>query len=216
MFGRRARSGRSRPWEGTSGRPSSGNGASSLHLFWATPTGRWRSVAATIEVVEPPAVPDLHFWALQASFVDASGASAGAGHLGLQHHTPHPGATAVNWGGYGGDGAILDGSRSSLPSATANPHTRDFDWASARPYRLRIEVVGPAPDGRRTAFRGSVEDLATGTVTVVRDLWAHGDHLGSPMVWSEVFARATRHRRPCGGRSSSWSPTTAPSCRRRA
>ena len=46
------------------------------------------------------------------------------------------------------DGRELDGSASSLPSATGNPNTRDFDWRPETPYRLRIEraeAVGRPP-----------------------------------------------------------------------
>jgi hypothetical protein len=182
------------PWPGVAGRPPSGNGASSFHLFWVMPAGHWAAVEATLEVLEPPTQPDLHFWALQAGFAGPEG-SAGAGHLGLQWCPPRP-FRAVNWGGYGAGGGILDGSPSTLPSRTGNPHTRDLDWSPATPYRLRIEHVGRAPDGRRHAFRGSVEDLATGQAVVVRELWAAGDRLERAMVWSEVFA-------PCDG------PTTA-------
>jgi hypothetical protein len=142
----------------------------------------------TLEVTEPPVGDELRFWALQASFVDRGGRRVGAGHLGLQRHAPHPGGAAVNWGGYAEGGAILEGSGSALPSTTGNPHTRDLAWTARRPYRLRIEAVGTAPDGRRGAFRGSVRDLVTGQLTVVRDLWAMGDRLDAPMVWSEVFA----------------------------
>jgi hypothetical protein len=47
---------------------------------------------------------------------------------------------------------------------------------------------GPAPDGLHP-WAGDVTDLAGGTTTLVRELWAAGTHLAGPMVWSEVFAR---------------------------
>jgi hypothetical protein len=123
-----------------------------------------------------PAVPDLYFWALQASFVDGAGRRHGAGHVGLQWHRPHPGARAVNWGGYGPGGSILDGSTSALPSATGNPNTRDFWWEPGQPYPLAIER---AADG----WAASVGGIR------VRTLHAGGDRLDGLLVWSEVFAR---------------------------
>lgn len=173
-------------WDGTVGTPRSSNRASSLHLIWEAPRGPWTAVEAVLEVVEPPSVRALHFWALQVSFAGTSGDGGGA-HLGLQWFEPHPGGTAVNWGGYRPGGGELDGSASALPSAPRNVNTRDYAWEPGRAYRLRVEHAGPAPGGA-TAWRGSVTDLARDEVTVVRDLWAAGDHLRAPMVWSEVFA----------------------------
>lgn len=171
-------------FDGTRGRPRSANGASSSHLVWLVPPGRWSEAEAGLEVVEVPAVPALVFWALQASFVDGSegGRRHGAGHLGLQWYPAHPGSTAVNWGGYGPDGRELRGSASALPSATGNPNTRDLAWRPARPYRLRI---APAPDG---GWRGTVVDASSGVETTIRDLHAGGTHLDGLVVWSEVFA----------------------------
>lgn len=173
-------------WDGTVGTPRSSNRASSLHLIWDPPPGRWTAVDVVLEVVEPPAVRALHFWALQVSVAGPAGDGGGA-HLGLQWFEPHPGATAVNWGGYRPGGGELDGSTSALPSTPGNVNTRDYPWVPGRAYRLRVEHAGPGPGGA-TAWRGSVTDLVRGEVTVVRDLWAVGDHLRSPMVWSEVFA----------------------------
>ena len=105
-------------WDGTTGPPRSSNAASSFHLQWvvgAPPAGRsWVSVEAVLEVLVPPAVPALSFWALQASFADR-GRHHGAGHLGLQWYPPHPDSTAVNWGGYDAGGHELSGS--SVPPA---------------------------------------------------------------------------------------------------
>ena len=90
-------------WTGATGRPRSGNGASSFHLFWDVPPGPWVEAAATLVVADPPTVPKLYFWALQVSFEDR-GRGGGGAHLGLQWHAQHPGNTAVNWGGYGTNG----------------------------------------------------------------------------------------------------------------
>lgn len=170
-------------WDGTSGRPRSANGASSFHLFWEVPAGDWVGAEATFEVVEPPRVAQLYFWALQVNFLQGSRAAGGA-HFGLQWFPPHPGSTAVNWGGYGPAGGELDGSVSPLPSAPGNPNTRDYVWHPHRPYRYRIHPT-PAATG---AWRGEVVDLTTGETTVVRDLFVAADRIASPMVWSEVFA----------------------------
>jgi hypothetical protein len=178
-------------WDGTTGAPRSANSASSFHLSWqvdgqAAPRP-WVEVSAVLEIVEAPRVPALVFWALQASFVDR-GRAGGAGHLGLQWYPAHPGSTAVNWGGYDAGGAELRGSASAQPSATGNVNTRDLAWSPGVAYRLRIaRSPDPAP-GRLVAWRGQVEDTRDGAVVVVRDLWASGDALADPVVWSEVFA----------------------------
>ena len=165
----------------TSGPPTSSNGASSFHLYWDVPPEPLAEVSATIEVVEPPSVDQLYFWALQASF--ESGASRrGGAHFGLQHHPAYPGAGAVNWGGYAAGGGELDGSGSRLPSALDNRNTRTYPWNAHRPYRYRIHR---SPE---RGWRGTVTDLETGAETVVRDLWVDADHLINPMVWTEAFA----------------------------
>jgi hypothetical protein len=174
-------------WDGTTGRPPSGNGASSFHLQWIVPDGAWTVAEATVEVEQPPSVPKLYFWAMQVSF-DERGRHGGAGHIGLQWHRDHPNGTAVNWGGYAASGGELSGSRSALPSATGNVNTRDYDWRPRRPYRLRVSPSPePAPRGM-TGWRGEVIDLEAGVVTHIRDLWAPGSTLTDPIVWSEVFA----------------------------
>ncbi len=158
-----------------------------MHLWWELP-GRLVEVAATLEVVVPPTVPRLYFWALQVGFDDGR-RHRGAAHLGLQAHPAHPAAAAVNWGGYraaGDGGGELAGSASPLASATDNPNTRDFPWSAQRRYRLRIL----RPDERDPPrWRGEVVDLVTGMVTVVRDLDVPARFLVQPVVWSEVFAR---------------------------
>lgn len=56
-------------------------------------------VSAVLEVVVPPAVDSLYFWALQVDFIDGP-VHRGGGHTGLQWYGRFPGSTAVNWGGY--------------------------------------------------------------------------------------------------------------------
>jgi hypothetical protein len=171
------------------GEPLSGNGASSFHLWWELPYGeRLTEVSATLEIVEPPTIDRLYFWALQTSFVKPGG---GGAHLGLQHHPRFPGRTAVNWGGYApsGDGALLQGTPSRLPSTPGDVNTRDFSWSPHRPYRL---TIGRSPDQAPPglfAWRGSIEDLHTGEITVVRDLFSPGEFLRGPVAWTESFAR---------------------------
>ncbi len=93
-------------FDGTTGRPTSSNGASSFHLFWEVGGGPWTAAEAVLEVVDPPTVPELHFWALQVSFT-GGGRGGGGAHLGLQWFPIHPGSTAVNWGGYAAGGGEL-------------------------------------------------------------------------------------------------------------
>lgn len=165
-----------------SGPPTSSNGASSCHLYWDGPPRPLREVSVTVEVIERPSVPKLFFWALQVNFERADGSRTGGAHFGLQFHPSYRDDGAVNWGGYRSGGGVLDGSASLLPSALGNEHTRDFQWETGRPYRYRI---APSPE---RGWRGSITDLLSGEETVVRDLWAEGDRLVSPMVWTEAFA----------------------------
>lgn len=163
------------------GLPTSSNRASSFHLFWDVPPEPLAEVGATIEVIEPPTVERLYFWAVQASF-SHDGLEHGGAHFGLQHHPSYPEAGAVNWGGYAAGGGELAGSESELPSALGNANTRTYRWHPHRRYRYRIF---PSP---QRGWRGSVTDLTTGVETVVRDLWVDGDSIVRPMVWTESFA----------------------------
>ena len=175
------------PFDGTSGHPPSGNGASSFHLFGELPAGQWVGAEVVLEVLEPPSIEALYFWALQVNFMDG-GRETGGAHFGLQWFSAHPENAAVNWGGYAAGGGELSGSTSLLPSRANNVNTRDFLWVAGQAYRYRI-IACPAggPKGI-TAWRGSITDLDSGHETVVRDLWAAGDHIAGPMMWSEVFA----------------------------
>ncbi|MCP3988554.1 MAG: hypothetical protein GY724_05755 [Actinomycetia bacterium] len=165
----------------TVGPPTSSNGASSFHVFWELAPKPLVEVAATIEVIEPPTVDKLYFWALQANF-QGDQVRRGGAHFGLQFHPAYPGRGAVNWGGYHHGGGELDGSVSALPSTLDNINTRDYPWVPGRPYRYRIYR---SPE---RGWRGSITDLVTGTETVVRDLWIEADSMISPMVWTEAFA----------------------------
>lgn len=138
-----------------------------------------------VEILVPPAVPSLYFWALQVSFAGTLAGTGGGAHLGLQWNDRHPGRGAVNWGGYEPGGGLLRGTVSDLPSAPRDPNTRDYPWQPQRPYRLRVS----ASPGFPGHWQGEVTDLVTGDVTVVRHLEAGGDRLESVVVWSEVFAR---------------------------
>lgn len=166
--------------ERVSGPPPSGNGASSFHLSWDVPPEPLAEVSATIEVIEPPTVPKLMFWAIQASFSDGQ-RRFGAAHFGLQYHPAYPASGAVNWGGYHRAGGELDGSVSLLPSTLGNRNTRDYQWRPGAPYRYRI---ARSPEH---GWRGSIIDLDRGDELAVRDLWVDGESLVSPMVWTEAF-----------------------------
>ena len=183
------------------GPPRSSNSASSFHLIWDMPRAvRLVEVSAVLEIVEPPRVSPLYFWALQVDF-EEDGVSWGGGHTGLQWNSRFPGGTALNWGGYAAQnrgGAVLPGSQPDLFAFPGDPNTMSFDWEPRRPYRLRVfrspEVAG--------AWRADITDLMSGSTAVVRDLWhpdgprpragrragAGGAYLARPLVWSEVFA----------------------------
>jgi hypothetical protein len=173
-----------------SGEPRSANGASSFHLVWEMSPSPLRSVSATLEVLQPPAVHRVYLWALQVSFVTER-RLAGAAHLGLLWNPRHPDSAGVNWAGYGpADAAstLLRGHEAPRPGSRGDPNTRDFPWEPGRRYRLAV-ARAPVREGRPAAWRGTVTDLESGAATVVRDLESEGDHLASPMVWSEAFAR---------------------------
>ena len=163
------------------GYPASSNRASSFHLHWG-PRDVLSEVSVTIQIAVAPAVAELYFWALQASFTGPSGISGGA-HLGLQWHPSYPASGAVNWGGYARDGSILEGSESVLPSTLGNVNTRDYPWTPEQKYRLRIHGDEPG------WWAGEVTNLATDVTTMVRRLRSDGEGLTLAMVWSEVFAR---------------------------
>jgi hypothetical protein len=162
-----------------------GNGVSSFHLWWQGIDGGGPlvEVSATLEVVRQPASDRLYFWALQATFLSGSRAH-GAAHIGLQWNPRHPDNKAVNWGGYADISnvrSILDGTPSPLPSTPADPNTRDYPWQEGVPYQFRIARGA-------SGWEGSITDSSTGAVSVIRDLLAPGDRLGSFVVWAEVFA----------------------------
>lgn len=172
------------------GDPPSSNGASSFHLRWDMPVTLrhpgFREISVTLEIIEPPTVDRLYFWALQADFADGAGRRAGGAHLGLQWHPQYPGSAAVNWGGYDADGRELRGSASSLRSALHNVNTRNLAWLPGTPYRLRIVRVDDA--GAAPVWRGSVTG-PDGAAVVVRDLYPAADRISGAVMWSEVFAR---------------------------
>ncbi len=173
--------------ERVSGTPASASGASSFHLWWDVPFGeRLTAASVTLEITRRPDLDRLVFFALQVAFIRPA---AGGGHLGLQHHPAFPGQSAINWGGYDADGAILTGSESALPSRQGDPNTRDFRWEANRPYQLMVERIGPEVEDRSpVAWRGTVTDLVDGTQTIVRDLSTAGHFLRGPVVWIESFA----------------------------
>lgn len=186
------------------GPPRSPNGASSFHLIWEMPrtaaASRLVEVSVVLEVLVPPRVPSLYFWALQVDF-EEDGLTWGGGHTGLQWNRRFPGNAAVNWGGYASQergGAVLSGSQPLLRAFSGDPNTMAFDWQPRRPYRLRVHRSSKSPG----AWRSEITDLQTGEATTIRDLMypgrpaaaagraaaAHSGHLRQPMVWSEVFA----------------------------
>ena len=160
-------------------------GPTSAHLwFEGVPSGPWRSVSATLEVVSEPSAAYLYFWALQASFTDAGGKPLGAAHTGLQWNPRHPGARAVNWGGYRSTAdvsSVLEGTRSALPGLPGDENTRNFSWRPGVGYQFTITRV-------ERGWRSTVVDTSTGAGTVIRDLLVGGDRLSGFVVWMEIFA----------------------------
>ncbi|MYB44979.1 MAG: ABC transporter ATP-binding protein [Acidimicrobiia bacterium] len=169
------------------GLPPSPNGASSFHVWWEVPDIPLASVSVILEVLKPPEVSRLAFFALQASFWSPTRHEGGA-HTGIQWNPRHPRNLAVNWGGYDCDGAILPGTESSLPSTPLDPNTRDFAWAPVARYRLTIGPRSPGVQGP-SRWPARIEGLDTGEDVLVRYLLCGGDHLRAPIVWSELFTR---------------------------
>lgn len=196
------------------GPPRSPNSASSFHLVWEMPggggggrgrrerAGRIVEVSVVLEVLVPPRVPSLYFWALQVDFLE-DGLIWGGGHTGLQWNRRFSQNAAVNWGGYATQqrgGAVLLGSPPLLPAFSGDPNTMAYRWQPGRPYRLRVYR---SPDALG-AWRAEVTDMTTGRATVLRDLLrgggradaragarpgpSHQGYLRNPIVWSEVFA----------------------------
>ena len=167
------------------GLPPSPNGASSFHIWWDVPDVPLASVSVVLEVLRPPEVSRLAFFAIQASFWSQARHEGGA-HVGIQWNPRHPRNRAVNWGGYDHEGVILAGTEPSLPSTPHDPNTRDFAWVSDARYRL---TIGPRTPGIRNPSRwpARIEGLDTGEDVVVRELLCYGDHLRAPVVWSELF-----------------------------
>lgn len=162
------------------GFPTSGNGASSFHLWWQnTPT--CDAVEVSITVDQEPQVDRLCFWALQVSFTDGRSRTGGA-HIGLQWNPRYPRFRAVNWGGYHAGGGILSGTESPLRSTPGDPNTRDLWWEPGTTYRMR---VAPAEPGW---WSGTIED-ERGNNIEIRRLNGGGNRLQAPAVWSEIFAR---------------------------
>lgn len=140
-------------------------------------------VSAVCEVLVAPDVNALYFWALQVGFHDGR-RDRGAAHTGLQWHGRRHDERAVNWGGYRAavdGGGELSGSVSPLARLDQNGNTVAYPWEPGRPYRF---TVRRGDEG----WASVVTDLTTGDAAVIRELIAPGDHLVSPVVWSEVFA----------------------------
>ena len=179
--------------ERTTGKPTSSNGASSLHLNWSPVPPNVHAVSIDLTIVEPPTTNDLYFWAMQASFTSGNH-SHGAGHIGLQHISGYPNNAAVNWGGYHDGGGELAGTESPLPSSRGNVNTRDYHWRAGTSYRLEIAKIGADDLGHQPAastdssWRGSVIDLASNERTLIRELKCPGTELRHIVMWSEVFA----------------------------
>ena len=162
------------------GFPTSSNRASSFHLRWLglPPDDRVVEASATLEIVEPPAVPQLYFWALQASFVD------GTPIVRCRPSRPAMALSSPRWH-CGQLGRVRRRPAASstgrcrscrAPPATRTPGTS----AGSRAARTACRSVPARGTGD---WRGSVDGH------VVRELHGGGTGLADMMVWSEVFAR---------------------------
>ncbi len=121
------------------GPPRSPNGASSFHLVWELPaaarSARLVEVSAVLEIVVPPQVPALDFWALQVDFL-AGDRFRGGAHTGLQWNRRYPGYTAVNWGGYASqedEGGISLAPCPICPASPTIPTRSDTPGSKAGP-----------------------------------------------------------------------------------
>ena len=169
------------------GQPSAVGGG--FHLWWKGLGVDEPIVACSVvlEVLRPPSVPALYFWALQASFLDEIGVSYGTAHTGLQWNARHPGGRAVNWGGYAlaaDVGSVLDGTASLLPGIPGDRNTRTFAWREQVPYRFTIHRGA-------LGWAATVTDLVTGSEVTIRELLAGGDRLGGFVMWTELFCRGS-------------------------
>jgi hypothetical protein len=173
--------------ERTTGRATSSNGASSLHVRWEGLPDGVTDVSAVVRIPAVPAADHLYFWGVAAEIVDAGGDVVGSVHLGLQWDPSRASRLAVNFGGYRASGGELDGTDSALPSANGNRNTRDYSWRADVSYQLRI--VGEGDGG----WRGEVTDLETRTTSVVRSLWTDGDAPPVAATWSRLRPRAPAH-----------------------
>ena len=164
-----------------------------FHLWWKGLSTDEPIVACSVvlEVLQPPSVPALYFWALQASFLDEAGVSYGAAHTGLQWNARHPGGRAVNWGGYAQAadvGSVLDGTDSPLPGIPGDRNTRTFAWREQVPYRFTIHRGA-------LGWAATVTDLVTGSEVTIRELLAGGDRLGGFVMWTRAVLPRERSRR---------------------
>ena len=161
----------------TQGRPTSSNGASSLHLTWLGGQSASSEASATLEVTKMAPVPNLAFWALDVSFSDGE-QMTGVAHVGLQQID---GGTAVNWGGYDANGVVMP-TRSDLPTLRSYSGTHAYSWSTDVRYRLRVFREDNGWWG------ADVTDLATRTTTKIGSVLGGGDRLMDPRVWTESFA----------------------------
>jgi YVTN family beta-propeller protein len=122
-------------------------------------------VAVTVEVLRPPSVQSLYFWALQVDF-EEGGLGWGGGHTGLQWNPRFAGSAALNWGGYASQergGAVLPGTDPILPAFSGDPNTMAYPWKPGSAYRLRV-FQSPELFG---AWRAEIIDVASGNVKQV-------------------------------------------------
>ena len=178
---------------------------SGFHLWWKGVPSNEPIVACSVvlEVVQPPTVAALYFWALQASFLDAHRPVLRRGPHRAPVEPPPPGQPGgeLGWLRAGGRRHLHPG-RQRL---TAARHPRGPEHPHVRVARRDPVPLHDPSRHRRVGVDGDRSGRPAPEVTV-RELYAAGDRLGGFVMWSELFCRGDDPPTRCGGRSRRPSP----------
>jgi len=151
------------------------------------PMSRWLRCRSILEVLQPPAVEPPGLLRHPGILLVAASPRRRRPHRDPVESPASP-ELAVNWGGYDCDRRHPAGNGVVLAVHAPRPNTRDFAWEPGARYRL---TIGPAPPASRARAGGRPGSRVS---TPARTCWcatscATGDHLRSPVVWSELFTR---------------------------
>ena len=121
----------------TSGEPGFPQRGILLPPVLGLPTQPLLECSAVLEVVVPPSVPRLYFWALQASFSDGTPTPRRCPpRIAVEHQVPAVGRRPT-----GADtprtGRCCRGPSPRCPSTRKDPNTRDYPWIAGHRYRLQ-------------------------------------------------------------------------------